>query len=242
MSQQKYINEKFAEEIREKFNRELLNTVTLTLIDSPSRCEIGQVIKEMVQELASLNDKIRIKYIDLDKEPELVDVYSIDKVPALLLSGSRDSGIAFFGSPSGYQLRALAECVVYVSKGEVEFSEDVRQIINSINKLTHLQLFVTASCRFCYDVSKTICKLAVANENVVVDIIMATEFKELAARYMVIQVPKLVVNGKRYIVGAPEEAKLVELICKYVNESAALTHEQNGKCSYNPEPGFAKHQ
>lgn len=51
------------------------------------------------------------------------------------------------------------------------------------------------------------------NENVIADVVEATEFPELSQKYRVMSVPKIVVNEKTEFVGAlPEERFLKEVL------------------------------
>lgn len=230
MSRLRYIGDGLADEIKETFRKRMVADVTLAFIDWRSRCENGRLVGEMASEIASLSDKIKVVSYDLDKDRDVLEIYPVDKVPALLVLGEEDYGIGFFGSVAGYQIRALVEAIVDVSTGRTDFRDEVRAKARSISHPTHLQLFVTATCRYCYDVARTICKLAIENDKVVADIIMASEFRDLAVKYMVYDVPKLIINEKYYVVGAPEEGKLVDLICSCLEKVSDSVNDSR-RCS-----------
>lgn len=205
------------EEFRRIFAERLVNEVKLTFVDWSGRCAYGQVVKDLLAEIASLSDKIRIETYDVAKDESIIEELGITKVPGVIISGKEDYGIGFFGTPSGYQLRALLEAMIDVSRGDSGLSEEAKRVATSIVETTYLQLFVTSNCRYCYEVTRTICKLAIENDKVIVDVTMAEEFRDLAVKYQVTRVPKLIINERNYVVGAPSEEKLVELIAKYTN-------------------------
>jgi predicted DsbA family dithiol-disulfide isomerase len=55
-----------------------------------------------------------------------------------------------------------------------------------------------------------------ANEHITADVIEATEFPELADRYQVMAVPKIVVNDRVEFVGALPEAQFVQQVLRAV--------------------------
>jgi hypothetical protein len=63
--------------------------------------------------------------------------------------------------------------------------------------------------------------LAVASDWIRGDCVEATEFPELAQRYMVIAVPKIVVNERVSFEGALPEPQFVDAVLRAVNGPAA---------------------
>ena len=59
-------------------------------------------------------------------------------------------------------------------------------------------------------------KLAMENEHVIADVVEASEFPELAQKYRVMSVPKIVVNEKTNFVGALPEDKYLKEVMKAV--------------------------
>ena len=63
-------------------------------------------------------------------------------------------------------------------------------------------------------------KLAMENENVVADVVEATEFPEMSQKYRVMSVPKIVVNEKTQFVGALPEDRFLKEVMKAVPDKS----------------------
>lgn len=59
-------------------------------------------------------------------------------------------------------------------------------------------------------------KMAMENENIVADVVEATEFPELSQKYRVRGVPQIVVNEKHVFVGAQPEDRYLQEVMKAV--------------------------
>jgi len=68
--------------------------------------------------------------------------------------------------------------------------------------------------------------LAVASEWIRADCVEATEFPDLAQRYMVMAVPKTVVNERVSFEGALPEAQFVDAVLQAVNGQSGQGAEQ----------------
>lgn len=60
-----------------------------------------------------------------------------------------------------------------------------------------------------------------ANEHITADVIEATEFPELADRYQVMAVPKIVVNDRVEFVGALPEPQFVQQVLRAIQRQPA---------------------
>jgi predicted DsbA family dithiol-disulfide isomerase len=60
-----------------------------------------------------------------------------------------------------------------------------------------------------------------ANEHITADVIEATEFPELADRYQVMAVPKIVVNDRVEFVGALPERQFVQQVLRAIQRQPA---------------------
>ncbi len=119
----------------------------------------------------------------------------MDKVPALIVAdGDQRTNIRFFGIPAGLEFTALIEDIMMVSEGKTRLSAEVREKIRAIDKPVHIQVFVTPTCPYCPRAVLTAHQFAMENPNIVADMVEATEFPELAERYSVFAVPKVVIN------------------------------------------------
>ena len=100
-------------------------------------------ICDLLKEVASLSQKIRLEIYDFDAEPEAAEAYHIDKIPATVLMGSKDYGVRYFGIPSGYEFSTLIQAIIDVSKGSGGLSQETREQLEEVNQEVHIQVFVT---------------------------------------------------------------------------------------------------
>lgn len=186
--------------------------VTAVLFTRKTDCEYCTETREILEDLAELNDRIRVEVHDIDDEPEVAASYNVDKAPAIALVGARDHGIRYYGIPAGYEFASLLEDLVMVSTGDTGLGEATREILKSLRTPVHLQVFVTPTCPYCPPAVRLAHKFAMESDLVTADMVEATEFPELATRMGVSGVPKTVANGVGAVEGALPEEEFLERI------------------------------
>jgi glutaredoxin-like protein len=166
-----------------------------------------------MEEVADLSDKLSVEVYDFVKDKDEVEEYGIDKIPATVVAGERDSGIRIYGMPAGYEFPTLLSAITTVSKASTALSEDTRAKLKEITKPVHLQVFVTLTCPYCASAASLAHKFAFESEMVKADVINAQEFPQLAQRFNVFAVPKTVVNNTIHFEGAlPEDRFLSQTL------------------------------
>ncbi len=210
------LDEKIKNQVREMF-KDLKSNVKLvvftqdSLIYSPGlECETCKDNRILMEEVAGLSDKISLEVFDFVKDKNMVEEYGIDKIPATVVEGERDSGIRIYGMPAGYEFPTLLSAIKMVSTDNAEISEDTRNRLKEISKPVHIQVFVTLTCPYCASAASLAHRLAYESDMVRADVINAQEFPQLAQRYNVFAVPKTVVNEATQFEGALPEQKFVE--------------------------------
>ena len=106
--------------------------------------ESGEVTKQVLNELASLNDKVTIveKNFVLDNEDKAK--YKIDKAPAIvILSDGIDTRMRMYGAPTGYEFVGLINAIIVAGTGKVELDPETLKWIQAVDKPTHIQVFST---------------------------------------------------------------------------------------------------
>jgi len=150
-------------------------------------------IRKILDLLAGLaGGKIRI----VEEEPgsSRAAEMSIDMYPAIVIHGARPYNMRFFGTPTGYEYGTLLEDVVDASTGSPRLNPLVRKALEKIDERVHIMVFVTPACPYCPLAVRAAHKYAIVNENIVGDGIEALEFRELADKWSVRNVPKIVIN------------------------------------------------
>jgi glutaredoxin-like protein len=206
------IPDEHKEHIKSQLAESLVNPVRLIMFTQELECGYCAQTKQLVYELAALNDKIQAEVRDFVADAELAKQYGVDKVPAIVLLGAKDYGIRFYGLPYGYEFQTLLSALSIVSKGRTELSEETKAKLRAITTPVHVQVFVTLTCPHCPTAASMAHMFALENDLIRTDVIDAGEFPQLAVKYGVMGVPKIVVNEKVEFVGAIPENMFLEQV------------------------------
>lgn len=206
-----YINENDAVTLKKMFAA-YPNDIKLLFFEKAENCETCPIARGLYEEIASLSDKISFQVYDYERDLVEVEKYKIDKVPALVIEGVKDYGIRFYGVSSGYEFNSLLNALQNVSQGEHKFPGVIQEDLDKIEKDIHVQVFVTPNCPHCPGAVKTAQNFAMNANKIKADMIEITEFPELAQKYQVMSVPKVVINETIDFVGALSERDYLEKI------------------------------
>ena len=104
----------------------------------------GDVTKQILGEIASLNDKITIveKSFVLDHDDKAK--YKVDKSPAIvILRDGIDTRMRMYGAPTGYEFVGLVEAIIVAGTGNIDLDPETLKWIHAVDKPTHIQVFST---------------------------------------------------------------------------------------------------
>src|SRR5437870_13910604 len=97
--------------VRKEFER-IAGPVKLVIFSqSLAAPELCQQNEQLVREVAELSDKITVEVLNLAIDRERAEAYGVDQVPAIVVEGSRDWGIRFYGGQLGYEFSHLIDTV-----------------------------------------------------------------------------------------------------------------------------------
>jgi glutaredoxin-like protein len=196
--------------LRNDFKEKIEGPVKIVMFTQEIECGSCSNTKDLVQELATLNDKISVEVYDFVADAAKAKEYGIDKIPALAIIGKKDYGVRIYGLPYGYELQTLIEAVMNVSKGKTDLSDKTKSILTEVKAPVHIQVFVTLTCPHCPVAATVAHKLAIESDMVKAEVINASDFPDLAMKYNVIGVPKIIINEKVEFVGAFNEDLFAE--------------------------------
>ena len=106
--------------------------------------ESGVVAKQIVNEIAALNDKITVvdKNFVLDSEDKAK--YKVDKAPAIvILSDGVDTRMRMYGAPTGYEFVGLVEAILVAGTGKIDLEPETMGWVQAVTTATHIQVFST---------------------------------------------------------------------------------------------------
>ena len=204
------IPDEHREHIKNDLAENLVNPVRVIMFTEEMECQFCAQTKLLVTEMASLNDKIQAEVHDFAADAELAKQYGVDKIPAIVLVGQKDYGVRLYGLPYGYEFQTLMSALTIVSQGKTDLSEETKTKLRAIRTPVHIQVFVTLTCPHCPAAASMAHKFAVESDLIKADVIDAGEFPQLASKYGVMGVPKIVVNEQIEFVGAVPENVFLE--------------------------------
>ena len=196
--------------LKNDFKEKLVDPVKIVMFTQELECRFCSDTRQLVQDLATLNDKITAEIHDFVADAAKAKEYGIDKIPAIAIIGKKDYGVRIYGIPYGYELQTLIEAIINVSKGKTDLSDNTKSILKEVKSPVHIQVFVTLTCPHCPVAAAVAHKLAIESDLVKADVIETSEFPDLAMKYNVIGVPKIVINEKIEFVGAFNEDLFAE--------------------------------
>lgn len=145
----KLLSDNDAAELRKLFTQRLNNQVFLRLFvqdpDQPGDCEYCADTEQIVRELAELNNQIKVILHKSPTDSAEVAKYHVERVPALILEKEEgvDSGVRFYGVPSGYEFGCLIEDMLDLANGESKLPADLLEQVAKVQKDVTVKVFVT---------------------------------------------------------------------------------------------------
>jgi len=187
----------------------LTHDVTLLLFTQTIAApETALIARQVVDEVASLSDRVSVEEVNLILDREKSAQYGIDRIPAIvLLRDGADTRMRFLGAPAGYEFSSLIESIILAGTDDSGLTEDSKQLIaEKATAPMEIKVFVTPTCPHCPRAVTLAHRMAVESPNISATCVEASEFHDLSREYRVTGVPKIVSSVGAEILGAvPEE-------------------------------------
>ena len=218
------LKEEDKQTLKEAFEKNLKDPIEITIfLDYEKNKDSSDIAKELINELVSLDSRIKAKFIDARSEDgyKLIKEYRLDidtfgnkRGPIFLFD--KKPGIVYYGQPAGWEFVAFIEDLIAVSRNELELPPKATEKITKVDTPIDIYVFVTPECPYCPPMTQCAHKFAFLNNKIRGIMINAYEFPELAEAFNVRAVPKNVImyNGKSILEwdGAVPETTFAEYI------------------------------
>jgi glutaredoxin-like protein len=220
--------------LRERFRAELTSRVRIdyftqkpSSIFVPGRqdCAYCEDVRVLMEELASLSERISLTTHDIDHEPDAVKAFGIDKVPGIVVRGQTNRPIRYYGVPAGTGFPVFIENLLDAARGTVTLEPKTAQQLRKLKSDVHLQVVTTPTCQHSPAVSRIAARLALQNNRIRLDVVEVSEFPQMAQRYGLRATPTTIVNDAAALPGAMTEALLLDTIFRIV-EGKPITRPQ----------------
>jgi alkyl hydroperoxide reductase subunit AhpF len=106
--------------------------------------ESAAVTRQVLDEVARLNDKISIVEKNFILDADDRTKYGVDKSPAIvILADGQDTRMRMFGAPTGFEFVGLVEAVLIAGTGKLDLQDETLALIATVDKPTYIQVFST---------------------------------------------------------------------------------------------------
>ena len=215
------IPEKDVEVIKALFTEELKNPVKISVFVEPAATlsmpgrppTYNKECKQLMEELASLSDKITLDVIDPGQQADIAEKFGIDKTPAVVIdSAANNHNIRFYGLPGGREFPNLLQGIVMASQGKSGLAANTKLALTKIDKDIQVQVFTTPTCPYCPPLASMAIAMAQENSHVKAEIVEITEFPHVASKYQIQGVPTVILSDVLMFVGAVPEENFIDAI------------------------------
>ncbi len=193
--------------------KEMRDPITLTSFSQEMTCEPCSSADAFIEELAAVDDRLRLEKKDFLRDRELAEGMGIHHIPALVLHRPDDGrpAVRYYGVPAGYEFGAFLRVLVLFSNGRVTEKVDPA-LLDGVGKDINLKVFVLVTCPSCPVMAHLCATLAFMSPRITTEIIEANTFVDLSTRFSVGAVPKIVINDTLEVVGVLPPQELVRRI------------------------------
>ena len=116
---------------------------SLIIIPGKEPCEMCAQTQELLEEVASLSEKITLTVHELSSAREQAFALGISRVPAFVFEGAARGRVRFFGIPSGYEFSALIGDLIDASTGTTDLSAETRDFLSTLTEDINIKVFTT---------------------------------------------------------------------------------------------------
>ena len=179
---------------------DLLKTeVTIGL--SVANDENSKKVKEFIDDVASLSEKIK------------VEEKKLKYTPSFDLKGDFDHGeIVFAGLPLGHEFASFALALLQVGGISPKVDDKTIQRIKSLDETMDFETVVSLSCHNCPDVVQALNIMAIINPKISHTMIEGGMFKDLAESREILAVPAIFKDGDFFEGGKQSMDNLLDLL------------------------------
>ncbi len=238
LREQDYIRERFAQELEGKVKIDYFTQRASALyVPGREECAYCEDTLHMLEELASLSDKVTLTVHDFTEAQDEAKKLAIDKVPGTILRGPTNRALRFYGLPGGNEFPNFIETMIDASKPQIKVGTEAAKHLKKLKGKASIVVYVTPTCPHCPGVVRAAYRLALASSHIQAAAVEISEFPRLAQQLGIQGVPLTVINGQAAITGAVDEAALAEGALKAAEGGAlAGTTTQGGATSQTTPP------
>lgn len=229
-------DDKTKQQIKEKFDAELKNDVTIKLFSTNlilgnNNSEYVDFTKEFLKELSEINSKIHVDSNGMHEEE--AKKLGVTVSPTVIIGdGNGWYPVQYFGAPAGHEAGSFIEAISMISRGDSALDASSREKLKNIDRDMLIETYVTLNCPHCPKAVTLSNQIAIeSGGKIVARCIEAQEMMDRARMFNVSSVPQQVINEERgsITIGVQQERTFVNQVLSYGSNSAKEILEKEEK-------------
>jgi glutaredoxin-like protein len=238
LREQEYIQQRFSQTLEGKVKIDYFTQKPSALyLPGREECATCEDVRKMLEELASLSEKIQFTMHELAEAKDEAKKLKVDKVPGIVVRGPMSRPLRYFGMPGGNEFPNFIEALELASKTKLELGEETSKALKKLKDRVSITVFVTPTCPYCPGVVRAAYRLALAGAHVEAAAVEVGEFPRLAQQIGVRAVPMTLINDRAAIAGALDEGALLLAARKVLEGNASQATSNAGATTTMPLPG-----
>lgn len=174
----------------------------IELIANLDTSTAAQEMRELLQEITSLSDKISLRDDSSDVRQPSFAVAKVGEAPR----------VRFAGIPLGHEFTSLVLALLQVSGYPPKVSEETLEQIRGLQGNFNFETYISLTCHNCPDVVQALNLMAIHNSNITHTMIDGGLFQEEVSKLEIMAVPTIYLNGEEFDHGRMELEQILARI------------------------------
>ncbi|MCF8168779.1 MAG: alkyl hydroperoxide reductase subunit F, partial [Rhodoferax sp.] len=180
----------------------------LTLIASLDASETSTDMRQLLETIASLSDKVTLDTSGADS-----------RMPSFVVARQGHSqGVRFAGLPLGHEFTSLVLALLWTGGHPPKFEADLLDQIRALDGDLDFEVYMSLTCHNCPDVVQALSLMAILNPRIKTTVIEGGAFQDEVTRRQIMAVPIVYLNGAVFGSG---RMLLEEIVAKLDTGAAA---------------------
>lgn len=185
----------------------------IELVASLDDSAAAQEMRELLEEIASMSDKITLTTGDDARKPSFAVKRAVTHKDA-----SQSVGVKFAGIPMGHEFTSLVLALLHTGGHPMKLEAEKITQIAAVKGTFHFETYISLSCHNCPDVVQAMNMMAVINPNITHVMIDGALYQDEVKVREIMSVPTIYLNGEVFGAGRME---LDEILLKIDTGAAA---------------------
>lgn len=185
----------------------------IELVASLDDSAAAQEMRELLEEIASMSDKITLTNGDDARKPS----FAVQRAAAHK-NASQALGVRFAGIPMGHEFTSLVLALLHTGGHPMKLEAEKIAQIAAITGTFHFETYISLSCHNCPDVVQAMNMMAVINPSITHVMIDGALYQDEVKAREIMSVPTMYLNGEPFGAGRME---LDEILLKIDTGAAA---------------------